>query len=190
MSYNPITVNALDAPPSTTTIIGTNLIEQAVEASRRSSRKRIILPLHKRPDSSLHRMLNAIQPYSYIQPHRHLHPPKAESIIILQGAILSFVFSATGEVQEVQVIAAGSSSFGIDSEPGIFHTFVSLQEDTVLFEVKPGPYEPGSDKDFAVWAPRENSPDAKGYIASLYSFADRFGWKIPKQVASSGEPSL
>lgn len=180
MSLSPLAAKALDAPQSTTTIIGTNLVRQAIDGSRQSPRKRIILPLHKSPGSALHRMLNAIQPYSYIQPHRHLDPPKAESILVLQGAILSFEFGPPGTVREVRVLAAGSDEFGVDSEPGVFHTFVALRPDTVLFEVKPGPYEPCSDKDFAPWAPAENSPAAKDYLAYLYGFAGRFDCRIPE----------
>lgn len=180
MSHSPLNARALDAPPGTTTIIGTNLVRQAIDGSRRSPRKRIILPLHKGPDSALHRMLNAVQPYSYIQPHRHLAPPKAESILVLQGAILSFIFSPTGTVREVRVLAAGSDEFGVDSEPGVYHSFVALLPDTVLFEVKPGPYEPCSDKDFAPWAPPEDSLAAKDYVTYLYGFAGRFDCRIPE----------
>lgn len=117
----------------------------------------------------MHRMLNALQPYSYIQPHRHLHPPKAESVIVLQGAILCLLFSPTGQVEEIHTLAAGSANFGVDSEPGVFHTFLALAEDTVLFEAKPGPYEQSSDKDFAPWAPAEGTPETQAYMDYLYS---------------------
>jgi cupin fold WbuC family metalloprotein len=162
---------ALPAPTTSTTLISTNLIHNAVEGSRLSPRKRIILPLHKRPEAPMHRMLNALQPYSYIQPHRHLHPPKAESVIVLQGAILCFIFSPQGKVEEVHALAAGSETFGIDSDPGVFHTFLALVKDTVLFEAKPGPYEQSSDKDFASWAPIEGTTDAQDYMEHLYSLA-------------------
>ena len=181
MSNAQLSAKALNAPLSTTTIIGTSTIKLAIEASHHSPRKRIILPFHKNTESSLHRMINAIQPYSYIQPHRHLHPPKAESVIVLQGAILSFVFDLSGAVEETQVLAAGSVNLGIDSEPGVFHTFLALQENTALFEVKPGPYEPNSDKDFALWAPPENSPEADDYMVYLYSFANQHNCKAPKR---------
>ncbi len=162
---------ALTAPQTDTTLISTDLIRRAVEASRRSPRKRIILPLHKEPKSPLHRMINAMQPYSYIRPHRHLQPPKAESVIVLQGALLCFIFSADGEVEHIHTLAAGSTHFGIDSEAGVYHTFLALGEDTVLFEAKPGPYEQSSDKDFASWAPAEDTPEAEAYMEYLYSLA-------------------
>ena len=160
---------ALDAPAGQTTVIGTTIIEQVVQASKLSPRNRILLPLHKGPEAPLHRMLNAIQPQSYIRPHRHLHPPKPETIIVLQGAILCIVFTPSGEIQEVQTIAAGTDELGFDCEPWVYHTFLSLRTDTVIFEVKPGPYEVSTDKDFATWAPPEGSPEAGKYLAFLYS---------------------
>ena len=166
---------ALSAPAGQTTVIGTTIIEQVVQASQLSPRKRILLPFHKVPEAPLHRMLNAIQPQSYIRPHRHLHPPKPETIIVLQGAILCIVFKPSGEVQEALTIAAGTDEFGFDCEPGVFHTFLSLKTDTVIFEVKPGPYEVSTDKDFAPWAPPEDSPEALNYLAFLYSLE-----KVPK----------
>ncbi len=162
---------ALPPPAADTNLIGEKLIAQVVEGSRLSPRKRMILPFHKGPEASMHRMLNALQPYSYIRPHRHLHPPKAESVILLQGALLCFLFSPSGQVTEVHRLAGGSPEFGVDSEPGQFHTFLALAEDTVIFEVKPGPYEPASDKDFAEWAPAEGTPEAEEYMGYLYSFS-------------------
>jgi cupin fold WbuC family metalloprotein len=167
-THNSNTMKALPVPTTDTVLIGTKLIDQVVEGSRLSPRKRMILPLHKNPDAPMHRMLNAMQPYSYIQPHRHLHPPKSESVIVLQGVLLCFLFSADGKVEVVHTLAAGSENFGIDSEPGVFHTFLALMEDTVIFEVKPGPYLPGSDKDFAPWAPAEGAPEVEKYMDFLY----------------------
>ena len=159
---------ALTPPSGNNTLITTDLINRCVAASRQSPRKRIIFPFHKSPDAQLHRMLNAMQPGTYIQPHRHLFPPKAESVIVLQGAIYVFIFTDDGKIDDVHTIKAGSLNLGIDSEPGVFHTFAAIEEDTVLFEVKPGPYNQADDKDFALWAPAEGTDGAKEYLDFLY----------------------
>ncbi len=161
---------ALAPPHHSTTLINSELIEQVVIGSRRSQRGRIILPLHKNHAAPLHRMLNGIQPGSYIQPHRHLNPPKAESVIVLQGAIRCFIFTNEGKIEAMHTIRANSSIFGVDSDPGVYHTFLATEDDTVLFEVKPGPYSPANDKDFASWAPQEGSPAVKKYMQYLYDF--------------------
>ncbi len=162
-----LSINALPAPAGQTCIITTALMQKAIAASRCSPRKRIILPFHKSPQDPLHRMLNAVQPGSYIRPHRHLLPPKPESILVLQGAVACFVFNPEGAVLEVQTLMAGGAEFGFDSEAGIYHTFLALCPDTVLFEVKPGPYSPDTDKDFAPWAPLENSDETTNYLHTL-----------------------
>ena len=158
---------ALAPPPEDNILITEELIGRCVAASKKSARGRVILPLHKTLDANLHRMLNGIQPGSYIQPHRHLFPPKAETIIVLQGAIYVFIFSEDGSIKEVHTLRAGSPSIGIDSEPGVFHTFAAIDEDTVLFEVKPGPYKEANDKDFAPWAPAEGAQGAREYLNRL-----------------------
>lgn len=145
-------------------------MHDAIAQSRLSPRRRIICPFHPAASDSLHRMLNAIQPRSYIPPHRHANPPKAEGIVVLKGSIGFLRFSDGGSVEQTFVLGANQASFGIDIHPGVFHTFVALEEDTVLFEVKPGPYEKTSDKDFAPWAPKEGTESAQAYLEQLLRF--------------------
>jgi cupin fold WbuC family metalloprotein len=116
-------------------------------------------------------MLNALQPHSYIQPHRHRAPAKAESIVVLKGSIACVIFNEAGAIERVHVIGVGLPSFGVDLHAGVFHTFFALEPDTVLFEVKRGPYERLSDKDFASWAPEEGTPEAKPYLEQLRQMA-------------------
>lgn len=165
---------ALKPPAEDVVLIDDNLIQKAVDSSRNSPRKRITLPLHKSATDNLHRMLNALQPGSYIQPHRHLYPPKAESIIVLRGAIICAEFSKAGDITNLYRLSSESLQIGIDIEPGTFHTFFAVVEDTVLFEVKPGPYEQSSDKDFASWAPAEDSESAVEYLGNLYELTTKF----------------
>lgn len=158
---------ALEAPATPVTAVSRAMLEQALDMSRQSPRKRIILPLHKSSDATLQRMLNAMQPGTYVRPHRHRHPPKCESVIVLQGALGVVVFSDAGEVRQLLRADAAGPVLGVDSEPDILHTFLALAPDTVLFEVKQGPYEQASDKDFAPWAPAEGTAEAQAYLAQL-----------------------
>jgi hypothetical protein len=41
-----------------------------------------------------------------------------------------------------------------------FHTLVALEPDTVMFELKQGPYSPTADKDFLTRFPAEGEPAA------------------------------
>jgi cupin fold WbuC family metalloprotein len=158
---------AFDAPVGSVVTINDLIVRMAIEGSRESPRKRMILPFHEGDDDPLQRMLNVLQPGSYVQPHRHLSPPKAEPIIVLRGALQVVTFDEAGRIERRINLRAGSGTVGVDIRPGVFHTFFALEEDTVLFEVKPGPYEALSDKDFASWAPKEGTPEASLYLKDL-----------------------
>ena len=158
---------ALDPPEGPAVLFDEALILRALEGSRSSPRKRIILPLHLDDDEVLNRMLNAVQPGSYVRPHRHTSPPKAESLVVLRGSFGFFTFEDDGEIKTASIIGAGSQVVGIDVRPKVFHTFIALQEDSVVFEVKPGPYVKMLDKDFAAWAPAEFSSGVEEYLAKL-----------------------
>ena len=159
---------ALDCPKEKVVLITRDIINRAIEASRKSPRKRIIFPFHKSHTDNLHRMLNVLQPFSYVQPHRHFEPPKAESIIVLKGRLTCVEFNSTGDIEAFYRLSPDSFSNGIDIEPGVYHTIFATEADTVLFEVKPGPYEKASDKDFAPWAPAEGNENAELYLKGLY----------------------
>ena len=56
--------------------------------------------------------------------------------------------------------------WGVDIAPGIWHT-IARSARVICFEVKPGPWDPSNDKDFAVWAPAENDAAAAAYLQGL-----------------------
>jgi cupin fold WbuC family metalloprotein len=158
---------ALPPPVGRVCRITRAILENTVTAARLSPRRRIIQPFHRTEQAGLHRMLNAVQPGSYIAPHRHLDPPKDESWIVLQGALAFFAFDEHGAIVDSLEVRAGSDVFGVDLEPGVYHSFFALEPDTVVYEVKTGPYTPSSDKSFAPWAPREGDPGVAAYLARL-----------------------
>jgi len=158
---------ALHAPIGPVCWLSKDLLEGAIAASHSNPRRRIIQPLHRSEQATLHRMFNAVQPDSYIPPHRHLTPPKAESWIVLCGALAFFTFDDAGAIEECLEVRAGGEIFGVDLEPGVYHTFLALEPDTVVYEVKDGPYSPTSDKAFPDWAPREGSVEANDYLEKL-----------------------
>lgn len=62
---------------------------------------------------------------------------------------------------------AGGPIFGVDIEPGVWHTLIVLEPDTLLFEVKNGPYSPATDKGFPDWSPAEGTPESERFLAAL-----------------------
>jgi cupin fold WbuC family metalloprotein len=137
----------------------------AAEASRRP-RGRINFNFHLYEDS-YQRLLNVVQPGSYIRPHAHIDPPKAESFIVLAGEIGFLHFASDGRILEARRLGPGREALGVDLRPGVWHSFVALAPDTVVFEGKNGPYDPAGDKAFAPWAPPEGDPAAAAYLEGL-----------------------
>ncbi len=149
------------------------LVRRKAADARDNPRRREIHVLHSGDEDPLQRMLNALQPGSFVTPHRHLMPPKAESLVLLQGSVGFVVFDDQGRPREdaFTLLSRESGVLGIDCRPGVWHTFFALEEDTVVFEVKPGPYVAQRDKEFPSWAPREADDRARSYLAAL---EDRF----------------
>jgi cupin fold WbuC family metalloprotein len=83
----------------------------------------MIQPFHRSEQDTLHRMFNAVQPDSYVRPHRHLDPPKAEAWIVLRGAVVFFTFEEDGAIRDCIELRASGPAFGVDLVPGVFHTF-------------------------------------------------------------------
>ena len=153
----------------TVVAIDLELIQRKVCDARRSTRGREIHTFHEGDADPLQRMLNALQPGSYIRPHRHLDPPKSESLVLLQGMLgyVSFRDDGSPDEDSFLLIDGARDVYGCDIRPSVWHTIFALVPDTVIFEVKPGPYSPANDKDFAPWAPQEYSPPASAYLAEI-----------------------
>ncbi|MEW5774841.1 MAG: WbuC family cupin fold metalloprotein [Thermodesulfobacteriota bacterium] len=155
-----------------------NLLERKARDAAVNPRLREIHCLHSSDDALLQRMLNAMQPGTYGRPHRHLAPPKDEGFVLLSGRAGVAVFEEDGALREENMVlldrAAGA--LAVDIRSGAWHTLVCLAPDTVLYEVKNGPYAAADDKDFAPWAPVPDTEEAKAFEADLAArFARRFG---------------
>lgn len=122
---------------------------------------------HPADDFPAHRLLNAIEPGSYLPPHRHLDPNKDETIIVLRGALGVVRFDDDGNVLQTWVLHAQGDRFGIDVAHGTWHTVIALQPGTVIFEAKSGPYRPLLAEEKAPWAPDEGMPGSEAYAAKL-----------------------
>jgi cupin fold WbuC family metalloprotein len=124
---------------------------------------------HENNEAQAHRLLNAIEPNSYVMPHRHNDPNKGEAIICLSGKLGLIVFDPTGKVEQKLTLEAGSETVGVDIPYGVFHTVIALESGTVFFEAKAGPFAPLKAEEQAPWAPGEGDALAGGYLATLYA---------------------
>lgn len=143
------------------------ILDKVSEQAATSPRLRMNLNYHEDLNDTLQRLLNAMQPGTYIRPHKHDNPDKREMFIILQGKAAVIEFDNNGQITDYCLLSNKEGLYGIEIAPKIFHTVIALEKNTVMLEIKDGPYSPLNDKDFATWAPKENTADVIPFLQEL-----------------------
>jgi cupin fold WbuC family metalloprotein len=142
------------------------------DAARANPRRRLNLNLHADYADPCQRLFNAVEPESYLRPHRHTDPPKPECFVAVRGRFHLLIFNAAGTVVERIEIASQGPVVAADVPAGAWHAIVALEPGSIFFETKPGPYTPLTDKDFAPWAPAEGSEEAGAYFKAVMRTED------------------
>ena len=65
-------------------LISEELLDSVSHEARESSRLRMNYNFHESLDSPIHRLLNALEPGTYLPPHRHTD--KEETYVVLRGS--------------------------------------------------------------------------------------------------------
>jgi cupin fold WbuC family metalloprotein len=78
------------------------------------------------------------------RPHQHIWKPSPraeciaqESWVVIQGRVRVFFYDTNGELLATEDIGPGDSSMTFEGG----HTYEILEEDTVVYEYKTGPYQ-------------------------------------------------
>jgi cupin fold WbuC family metalloprotein len=144
-----------------------------------NQRKRQHMNIHESYEEPCQRLFNAIEPNSYIRPHRHADDPKEELLIAVRGMMALVTFDDQGTV--IASLCFGSEkngsalAVGVEVPVNIWHTVIALEPGCILLEVKSGPFEPNNAKEFAPWAPEEGSSAAQPYLERLAESIAGFG---------------
>lgn len=128
-------------------LIGKEIIVQVNEQARKSPRLRMNYNIHDTLDEPVHKMVNSLQPGTVMPIHRHLHPAKKETFVLLQGSLEVRRYNDDGSVAERHVLSRASGSIICEIMPEDWHSFTVLEPDTVILEVKMGPYIPLPEED-------------------------------------------
>lgn len=143
------------------------LLDGLTAAAQQSPRLRMNHNLHPSDDSRCHRLLNAVEPGTYIRPHRHLDPEKDETFVLVRGRLGLIEFDTHGVVTATTLLVAGSAHCIATIPHGSYHTAVSLCSGTIFFEAKAGPYSPITEQEKATWAPEDGSDKQPAYLDGL-----------------------
>ena len=147
--------------------IVTALLDDLSSEAKMNERKRKNYNFHKDDSDPVQRMLNALEPSTYVRPHRHVNPDKREVFILLRGRIAVVEFNDKGVVSDLIILDQSIGNYAAEVAPGIWHTVVSLENNSVYYELKDGPYDKNTDKIFSEWSSAEGTQEAVKYLDKL-----------------------
>jgi cupin fold WbuC family metalloprotein len=147
-------------------------IDRLIHQAQHHERKRTIFRLHDHQEP-IQRMVNAMVPGTYVQPHKHENPDKVELFSILRGKIAVLQFDDHGTVTEMLHLDEQGDTRVVEIAPRTYHTLLPLKPSAAL-EIIQGPYDPATHKRPAAWSPPENSAKAGDYLMYLQSIVDNW----------------
>lgn len=139
--------------------------------ARESARLRQHRNIHQSYQDPCQRLFNAIEPGSYIRPHKHASDPRDELLVAIRGVMALVTFDDHGTV--TGVLRFGSEKHGSEIAAGAevsadtWHTVIALEPGCLLLEMKAGPFDPAQPKNLAPWAPEEGTSSAQEYLGRL-----------------------
>lgn len=146
------------------------LLDEVVLKAKESPRRRMNYNFHPELSDPVQRLLNALEPWTYIRPHKH--STKEEAFVLLRGTVLAVTFNDDGSIRDHAVLNRNSGTLGVEFEENTFHMLTSLECGSVVYEIKEGPFVPHTEGSSAPWAPQEGTPESKSFLQSVF---DRLG---------------
>lgn len=143
-------------------LVDARLMDSLTLQAKSVPRRRAHHNLHLDLNESVHRLCIAVEPGSYVRPHRHfMSGQKWEFLTILRGKISVLTFDEAGVVSGRYDLDEHGDLKALELSPDILHTFVSMESGAIVLEVKQGPYIPPSESDCSSWAPKEGEANAE-----------------------------
>ena len=121
-------------------LIDKQLIDEVSRQAKQSDRLRMNHNFHQSLDDKCHRFLNAVEPGTMVEIHRH--PTKDESFVLLRGKVRVTTYNDDGTVKESVILCPEEGLYGVDIPKNVWHNVESLESGSVFFECKEGPFVP------------------------------------------------
>lgn len=143
--------------------IDNQLLDTLSAQAKANPRLRQSYDLRTTPEDQSQRILNAVEPGTIMPIHRHRNT--SETMVMVRGKLIERFYDDNGKITEEFVMAplvaeqgrsTNISNSSNNSEPSIsmvqieagqWHSLEVLEEGTVIFEAKDGPYEPIKSED-------------------------------------------
>lgn len=141
------------------------LLDDMALRAKESPRLRSNFNLHEALTEPVQRLAIAMEPDTFVRPHRH--PQTWELLSALRGRFIVLLFDEGGVVTHRTVL--GEEAQVIEFPANTWHAVLSLDPGGVIFEVKQGAYAPLTEADFAPWC--DSAPGQESRLNAWYASA-------------------
>lgn len=121
-------------------IITSELLDTVSNQAKKSPRLRMNYNLHETLDAKVQRLFNAMEPGTVIPIQRHRST--AETLMLVRGKMKVILYDDNKNIIEESVLSHELGNYGVHIPAGVWHCVEILEPNTVMFEVKEGPYAP------------------------------------------------
>ena len=121
-------------------LIDKQLLDDVSRQAQKSDRLRMNYNFHQSLEDKCHRFLNAVEPGTKVEIHRH--PTKDKSFVLLRGRVRVNTYNDDGTVIESVFLCPEDGLYGVDIPKNAWHNVESLESGSVFFECKEGPFVP------------------------------------------------
>lgn len=121
-------------------IIDDELLDIISKQAKESPRLRKNYNFHECLDDNVQRLLNALEPGTIMPLHRHQNTD--ETYFVIRGSLKVMVYNDNKELINSEILSTSNGKYGVHIPKGHWHSIEVLEENTVIFEVKEGPYCP------------------------------------------------
>jgi cupin fold WbuC family metalloprotein len=119
-------------------IIDSELLDGICKQAKENPRLRMNYNLHTELDEPVQRLLNALEPGTEIPIHRHRHSD--ETYLVIRGSLFVILFDENKKLLNKVLLDPKEGTYGVSVPAGQWHSIEVLESDTVIFEIKEGPY--------------------------------------------------
>jgi cupin fold WbuC family metalloprotein len=141
-------------------------LESLSTKAKGEARRRAHLNVHPELDDPVQRLFIALEPDTYIRPHRHAEPPRFEFFVLVRGTVEALTFDDNGAITDRVRMTAGKAT-AVEIPPATWHSYLCLESGTVVLEVKEGPYTASTPDNFADWSPQDDPIEIAAFMQAM-----------------------
>jgi len=90
-------------------------------------------------------------------------------LLVLKGRLSLVIFDHEGKILKKLSMSPTNTMMGAEFPENTWHSIYPETDEVIILEVKPGPFTPAQESDFASWAPKEGEQGVDEFMQWLES---------------------